>query len=107
MVTVLPARIYLGAGIFNGVEDLGNSISDPDIGKEIDARLFAHPFSQSDRHCRGLGIGVGGTWGEKKAPDAVNRQVGDYRSPGQEQVSVTAPPPSLMATTGGLRHKGI
>jgi phosphate-selective porin OprO/OprP len=73
-------------GIFNGAEDLGNSTTDPDSKKEFAARLFAHPFSSNpDSALKGLGIGLAGSWGEKEG-NLVNRQVGDYRSPGQERV---------------------
>jgi len=69
-------------GLFNGVEDNGRQGSDVDDEKEWAARLFAHPFAQSDGALRGLGIGVAGTWGEKEG-SLVNRQLGDYRSPSQ------------------------
>ena len=82
--TPLPGFTY-EVGVFNGTEDLGNSITDADSKKEIDARLFAHPFIQSDSALKGLGIGLAGTWGEKEG-DLVNRQVGDYRSGAQERV---------------------
>ena len=82
--TPLPGLTW-EIGIFNGVEDLGNSITDTDNKKEVDARLFAHPFSQTNSVLKGLGIGIAGSYGEKQG-DLVNRQVGDYRSPGQERV---------------------
>ena len=82
--TPLPGLTW-EIGIFNGVEDLGNSVTDTDNKKEVDARIFAHPFSQSSSVLKGLGIGIAGSYGEKQG-DLVNRQVGDYRSPGQERV---------------------
>jgi phosphate-selective porin OprO/OprP len=82
--TPLPGLTW-EIGIFNGVEDLGNSVNDTDNKKDIDARIFAHPFGESNSVLNGLGIGLAGTWGERGG-DLVNRQLGDYRSPGQERV---------------------
>lgn len=79
--SILPGFTW-EAGIFNGVEDLGNTNSDTDDKKEFAARLFAHPFRMSDSALSGLGIGLAGSWGKKEG-DLVNRQVGDYRTPGQ------------------------
>jgi phosphate-selective porin OprO/OprP len=69
-------------GVFNGIPDLGNENGDEDDNKEFAARLFAHPFKQTDSALKGLGLGVAGTWGEKDGSTSV-RQVGDYRTPGQ------------------------
>lgn len=83
--TPLPGFTY-EVGIFNGAEDLGNSITDVDSNKEFVGRLFAHPFSSNpDSALSGLGIGLAGSWGEKEG-SLANRQVGDYRSPAQERV---------------------
>jgi len=74
-------------GYFNGAEDLGNSISDPDNGKEFAARLFALPFAQSGSALQGLGIGVGGSWGDIDGT-LTARQLPAYRSPSQAQVFI-------------------
>jgi phosphate-selective porin OprO/OprP len=82
--TPLPGLTW-EIGIFNGVEDLGNSVTDTDSHKDVNARIFAHPFSETKSMLAGLGIGLAGTWGKREG-DLTNRQVGDYRSPAQERV---------------------
>lgn len=51
----------------NGVADNASSVTDTDDGKEVAARLFAHPFKGSDSPLAGLGIGLAATVGEKDA----------------------------------------
>lgn len=73
-------------GVFNGSPDLGTSDSDVDDKKDVAARLFARPFSQSDAVAlRGLGFGAGGSIGEREGT-GTNTGLGDYRSPGQQTV---------------------
>lgn len=51
----------------NGSADLGDSFGDFDDGKEVTARLFAHPFRNSDAVVfRGLGVGIAGSYGERE-----------------------------------------
>ncbi|MET0155887.1 MAG: porin [Rickettsiales bacterium] len=78
---ILPQLSY-EAGAFNGVADLGNGDGDDDGGKEFAGRLFAHPFIETDSAFKGLGVGVGGSWGEKQG-SAAAREVGDYRTQSQ------------------------
>jgi phosphate-selective porin OprO/OprP len=51
-------------GGFNGVRDGGTQDVDTDDGKDVAARIFAHPFRPLDNDwVDGFGIGVAGTWG--------------------------------------------
>ena len=67
-------------GIFNGVADAASGDMDSaDEGKEIVARVFAQPFLNSDSTLlRGLGFGVGGTYGYRAGPTR------GYVTPGQQ-----------------------
>ena len=54
-------------GVFNGVSDGGSSdIETADDDKDVAARLFAHPFLNTEIDAlRGLGMGVAGTYGNQ------------------------------------------
>jgi phosphate-selective porin OprO/OprP len=87
---LLGSLVY-AFGVFDGVTD-GNSTDanpSPDAGsndgrKEYEGRLFARPFTASAiAGLRGLGFGIGGTWGnEAGTPTATLLSV--YRTPGQQ-----------------------
>jgi phosphate-selective porin OprO/OprP len=88
---VLGGSLAYAFGVFDGVTD-GNSTDanpSPDVGsndgrKEYEGRLFARPFTRSAiTGLRGLGFGIGGTWGnEAGTPDTTLLSV--YRTPGQQ-----------------------
>jgi len=88
---VLGGSLTYAFGVFDGVTD-GNSTEanpSPDAGsndgrKEYEGRLFARPFAGSAiTGLRGLGFGIGGTWGnEAGTPAATLLSV--YRTPGQQ-----------------------
>lgn len=65
---LFDARLNYTVGIFNGVADGGSGDFDSaDSDKDVAARLFAHPFKNSDAEAlRGLGVGVAGTYGERE-----------------------------------------
>jgi phosphate-selective porin OprO/OprP len=79
---VLGGRLSYALGAFNGVRDGGNSENldvDTDDGKDLVARLFAHPFAESAHDSlRGLGLGVAISLGEEK------QSVAGYRTVGQQ-----------------------
>jgi len=51
-------------GGFNGVRDGGSQDVDTDDGKDVAARVFAHPFRPlGNEWLDGLGLGIAGTWG--------------------------------------------
>src|SRR6478736_43923 len=76
------------AGIFNGLGDGRNSSNtDFDDNKEFAGRIFAQPFKKSDADAlRGLGIGVGGSWGDYSSASATGLPNGNgYVTDGQQQ----------------------
>lgn len=75
------SRLSYQAGIFNGVADGGSGDADTaDTDKDLAARLFAHPFKDSDRDAlRGLGFGVAGTIGNH------NTATRTFTTPGQQR----------------------
>ena len=88
---VLGGSLAYAFGVFDGATD-GNSTDanpSPDVGsndgrKEYEGRLFARPFTGSAiAGLRGLGFGIGGTWGnEAGTPAATLLSV--YSTPGQQ-----------------------
>ncbi len=66
---------YIGA--FDGTDDGGSTIVDTDDDKSLAGRLFFKPFANSENKAlRGLGFGVGGTWGDDTGTPAGYRSVG-------------------------------
>lgn len=75
-------------GVFNGVGDArstGNS--DFDDNREFAGRLFLQPFKNSQTAAvRGLGFGVGGSWGDYSLASATGLPNGNgYVTDGQQQ----------------------
>ena len=63
----------------NGVTDGGSADSDNNDGKDIIARVFAHPFVDTTvEPLQGLGIGVAATWGRETGTPA------NYKTSGQQ-----------------------
>jgi phosphate-selective porin OprO/OprP len=59
------ARLSYAVGVFDGVPDVGSTDGDTEDHKEFEGRVFALPFHGSGLHLlEGLGIGIGGTYGE-------------------------------------------
>lgn len=71
--------VSYAAGIFNGVTDGNSADTDISDGKDVAGRLFVQPFLQSDSALKGLGLGVGGTWGAQKG-SATSPAVPTYRT---------------------------
>ncbi|HYE31122.1 MAG TPA: porin [Methylomirabilota bacterium] len=67
-------------GVFNGVPDGGSGdIDRSDDEKDVAARIFAHPFKNSDvAALQGLGLGVAGTYGNQAGAPRT------YVTPGQQ-----------------------
>lgn len=80
--------VSYAAGIFNGVGDGRSSgNTDFDDGKEFAGRLFTQPFKKSTvDSLRGLGFGVGGSWGDYSLISATGLPNGNgYVTDGQQQ----------------------
>lgn len=81
---LIPETLEYQVGVFNGNADLGNTDSDDDDKKDLVARVFAHPFRQSDAVAlRGFGVGIAGSVGDREGSPSKTI-LGDYRSPGQQ-----------------------
>lgn len=73
-------------GVFNGNADLGNTDNDDDDNKDVMARVFLHPFHNSDQYAlKDLGIGIAGSVGEREGSTGTTI-LSDYRSPGQQRI---------------------
>jgi len=80
--------VSYAAGIFNGVGDArSTSNTDFDDSKEVAARIFTQPFKRTDVEAlRGLGFGVGGSWGDYTLASATGLPNGNgYITDGQQQ----------------------
>ncbi|WP_169729274.1 OprO/OprP family phosphate-selective porin [Solimonas soli] len=84
----LSSTTTYALGVFNGAPDgrdgtqqSGSTNSSGDNRKEVAARLFTEPFKNSPGLFQGLGLGVGGSYGEKLG-NGDSSQV-KYRTPGQ------------------------
>lgn len=100
--TLFSGTTHYTVGIYNGTPDGRDAVAaDVDNRKELGARLFFEPFKNDYGFFRGLGFGVGGTSGKKKATPTFGAAAGDardvavkalvnnlnprYRTPGQNQ----------------------
>ncbi|MBX6364146.1 MAG: porin [Gemmatimonadetes bacterium] len=71
-------------GAFNGVPDGGSADADSDDGKDVAARIFAHPFRAAGPPVlRGLGLGVAATTGAQTGTPAAPA-LAVYRTPLQQ-----------------------
>src|SRR5690606_9056455 len=75
-------RLSYAAGVFNGVADGRNtSNSDFEDHRDFAGRVFLQPFRESDsRHLKGLGFGLGGSWGTVSSSSAG---IGPYQTDAQ------------------------
>jgi len=65
--------------VMNGVTDGGSADSDNNDGKDIIARVFAHPFVDTTvEPLQGLGLGVAATWGHETGTPS------NYKTSGQQ-----------------------
>ncbi len=89
-------------GVFNGVADGGSGDFDgADDDKDFAGRIFVHPFRSSHwSAARGLGLGVGGTWGDQEG--ALRTLV----SPGQQRFFGYRSGTGTSATTANVVADG-
>lgn len=105
----LGGAVSYSLGYYNGVTDGGSSDATGDVETDTAgdwaARLFATPFSDSDRFAlRALGIGVAGTYVDVSG-SATNTLLTTYRTPGQQtffryRASTTAQPAGATYADG-------
>ena len=73
--------VSYNVGIINGLQDGTTSVTDSNKHKDLVARVFMHPFKNSDTlSLRGLGFGVAATHGERKDDNA---NLAKYKTAGQ------------------------
>jgi len=81
---VLKGDLSYAIGAFDGVVDGGSTDVDDRDGKDVVARLFAHPFRRGSRDAlKGLGIGVAGTYGKQNG-SVTTPSLASYRTTGQQ-----------------------
>lgn len=68
------ALSYAG-GYFNGVTDRGSSGVDNSDDKEFEGRIFALPFKNLFGPLQGLGVGVGGSYGDQNGTGGIGNYV--------------------------------
>lgn len=92
--------ISYGLGIFNGVTD-GSEITtglDVNSGKDIDGQVFVTPWAASDSFLKGLGFGIGGTYGTIDGTTS-NTGLTNYKSAGQSNIFFSYAAGGSLATT--------
>lgn len=74
--------VSYNVGIFNGLQDGATSVTDSNKDKDLVARVFMHPFKNSDTllGLRGLGFGLAATHGKRKD---TNANLAKYKTAGQ------------------------
>lgn len=83
---LIPGQLEYQFAVMNGNEDLGNTNSDIDDEKDFIARVFAHPFAESEIvDLQGLGVGVAGSVGRRDG-STTNRGLPQYKTFGQNNV---------------------
>lgn len=71
----------------NGTADLGDPNFDGDDSKEVTARVFAHPFRNSEMvDLQGLGLGLAGSFGSRDGSASSPLLTEGYRSPAQARI---------------------
>lgn len=87
-------------GFFNGATD-GSEITtslDSNSGKDLDGRVFFTPWAVSDSALKGLGFGIGGTYGDVEGTTS-NTGLPSYKSAGQSNVFFSYAAGGGLATT--------
>ena len=100
-------RVSYAAGVFNGSGDARNSTNlDTDDTKEFAGRVFFQPLKTTDSFARGLGFGLGGSYGSERSttalPATTGGTVAGYATDGQQQFF--AYNPGTGTVTAGGEH---
>ncbi len=103
---VLDGRVSYAAGLFNGSGDARNiGMADTDDNKEFAGRIFFQPFKQSSAEfLRGVGFGVGGSYGNEHGTGALPATTGGtlagYATDGQQQFFAYNPSTGAVTADG-------
>lgn len=82
---VFNKTLNYSVGYFNGANDGANGDIDPNTDKELVARIFAQPFTNTPGFFQGLGFGVGISSGDAAGANGSSL-LSAYRSSGQENI---------------------
>lgn len=103
---VLDGRASYAAGLFNGSGDARNAgTADTDDNKEFAGRVFFQPFKKSSAELlRGVGFGVGGSYGNEHGTGALPATTGGtlagYATDGQQQFFAYNPATGAVTADG-------
>ncbi|PTY06548.1 porin [Opitutaceae bacterium EW11] len=84
---VLNGTLSYAVGVFNGVADGANNANNSDTNddKDVAARLFSHPFKNTEGALSGLGIGIAGSVGHQgSGAGATPALTSGYRTDAQQ-----------------------
>ena len=99
-------RVSYAGGVFNGSGDARNSTNlDTDDTKEFAGRIFFQPFKpEADSFLRGLGFGLGGSYGSEhnntSLPATTGGTLGGYATDGQQQFFAYNPATGVVNANG-------
>ncbi|MBI5686737.1 MAG: porin [Verrucomicrobia bacterium] len=80
---LLEGTLSYAVGVFNGTPDGASVDVDEHDSKDIDARVFAHPFKKTDlKPVQGLGVGIAGSTGNRQGT-ATSSALPTFKTPGQ------------------------
>jgi phosphate-selective porin OprO/OprP len=81
---LVPGQLEYQLALLNGASDSQTNTGDSDNTKDVAGRLFAHPFRWSGISAlQGLGVGVGGTYGQHHGSSTTPNLTAGYVSVGQ------------------------
>jgi phosphate-selective porin OprO/OprP len=72
---LFDGALSYASGYFNGVSERGSSGVDLNDDKEFEGRIFAHPFKSFFGPLQGLGVGVGGSYGDANGASGIGNFV--------------------------------
>jgi len=83
---IVPNQLEYNIGVSNGSVDLGDNNGAAGDNKDVNARLFAHPFNFSGApFLDGIGIGVAGTYGKHNGSASSPNLTAGYVTPAQSK----------------------
>ncbi|MCE2965724.1 MAG: OprO/OprP family phosphate-selective porin [Alphaproteobacteria bacterium] len=97
---LMPQQLEYNIAYTTGAVDIGDPNTDSDNGKDITARLFAHPFRNSDTvAAQGLGVGLAGSIGDRDGALSSPNLGDGYRTPAQAKFFSYTSGTTLATTT--------
>ncbi len=85
----IPRTVEYQAAFTNGAPDQVNATGNTDNGQTVTARVFTHPFYNTDAHAlKGIGLGVAGSYGSRNASIVNPNLTTGYVTPAQSKFFV-------------------